>query len=327
MNIFANSNDKQSMIIIPEVTKQKTQAALSLGDMSIGITTLIFILTHRAQIAYSLQKMKKQDIQQLPSVKWNAKMIAKSYTIRTTIAKFIIAETLHHQLEKYTNLSEDEVNELLSQAVEELATATPKPGAKLLAPRAINENNILSHRLALMAKYIGIFQAKPLYDPSSIIKNTSIVLLNSVELSKCIIRLHESLQIPLNESLQKALDSGNDSQYRDALREIINDTLFEQGPVCFDDGIDLTTEDNKFPLEEILPLVDRPKPEKLTPVTQIPIAFLTNPLFAYAVGENEKIAKENKIVKKPASKLKTAAKAKAPTKPRAKSKVRVEKEG
>jgi len=330
MNIFfGNSSDKQPMIIIPEITKQKAQAALSIGSLSIGITTLIFILTHRAQMAFSLPKMKKQDIQQLPSVKWNAKMIAKNYMIRLTIAKFIIAETLHYQLEKFTNLNEEEANELLIQTVEELATTIPKPGAKLLAPRAINEKNILSHRSALMAKYIGIFQAKPLYDPGSIIKNTSIVLLNPVELFKCIISLHESLQIPLNENLQAALDSGNDSNYSKALMTIINDTLFEQieqEPICFDDGIDLNTEDNKFPLEEILPLVNRPKPEKLTPVTQIPKAFLTNPLFAYAVGANERIAKENKITEKSTSKPKAVAKVKASAKPKAKARAKAVKE-
>nr|YP_009144873.1 hypothetical protein [Euglenaria anabaena]AKJ83320.1 hypothetical protein [Euglenaria anabaena] len=323
-----NIKNERQMIIIPELNKQKVLAAEKIGSMSAGLTTLTFVLVHRAQISASLITLKKQDIQQLPSVKWNARLISKCPIIRRTIIKIVIAETINYELDEFVGLNPDQISNRLNETIDDLSQTVPTSGMRILPTRAINKTNLKSHRLAYIAKLVGIFQAKPLFEPGILIKNTSIILLSFEELAKLIIKMHENMQIPFDERIANALMTGNETTLTEAIKEIINEEIFNNqvddinNNIRFEDAIDLNTSDNKTMLEQMFP-ISRSKPTEINEKSPLPENYLTNPLFAYAVSINEKQISETKKVSKTTNatskSAKPSPKRKAPAKPKPKA--------
>jgi hypothetical protein len=300
------------ILILPEITKQKVIAADNIFPISTGLIIISILLAHRAQISSTLTKLTKQEIQQLPSMKWNAKQIAKSPIVRKTIAQLVVAETLTHEIYKFTKTNIEEANKIIVQTVENLAQSTPKAGSKILPPRAINENNLTSHRMALMAKYIGIWQAKPLYDPNSILKNISPTFLNPDELGKLVVLMHENLQIPIEKKYSDVYNSSKEKSHLEPLKSIVNEHLFEfneeendeDEKIIFDDAINFGTTNNITLIENIFPFISRPMPIESKFNEKIPEGLLNSPLFSYVANMNVKTAKEEKKSNKTISKKK-----------------------
>jgi hypothetical protein len=51
-----------------------------------------------------------------------------------------------------------------------LASTKPPRGVKVLTNSQITETTLSSHRLGIMAQLFGLWQSKPLYDPSLVVK-------------------------------------------------------------------------------------------------------------------------------------------------------------
>lgn len=294
-NIYS-SNPKNVAIIIPDVTKSQIQAANTIWPVSKGMTALIVITATRAQISASLPHINKSNIQQLESVKWNAKQIAKSPLIRTFVASLVIAQTYHFEFEKIKDLSSEEMEEHAKNLVQELVDTPPSPGNKVLPPRAIKDHNLNSHRLGLMAQKIGNWQAKPLFDPTSIIRNTPITTLTPEILLKHIILLHEQLEIELDEVFLNENNS-EDQDVEDGLTVIMKEAIYYKSEssddqIYFSDPIRLNSVNNKFPLENITPYINRPVPIDDLPTEKLPESLMANKLIKYASMVNETQSKE-----------------------------------
>lgn len=284
------------IVIVPDITKQKIKAAQEMNSMSIGLIITTVLIVHRAQLAAVLQKMEKQEIQQLPSIKWNAKQIAKADQVRLFMARLVVAETLNHELNTFKDLNINEAREKADSIAQELAATPPNPGIKILAPRAINANNLCSHRLALIARQVGTWQARPIYDPTSIVKNISITSLSGNDLGKLIVQMHQNLELDIDDTFDEAFkNSSSQEPHADALRAVIDEFLQssdDENKLVFNDAINLGSENNKVPIENLFPFLERTKPyENIEEVSLTP-EQLTSPLFNHALNLNEKLVKE-----------------------------------
>jgi hypothetical protein len=76
------------------------------------------------------------------------------------------------------------------------AKKTATFGNRVLAPAAINSENLLSHRLGLVSRMVEIFQSKLLFEPNSICRGFSIAALDFHGFMNLIGNLHYSLGIP-----------------------------------------------------------------------------------------------------------------------------------
>jgi hypothetical protein len=315
-------SSKNISVIIPDVNKSLILAANSIIPISKGLSALVILISIRAQVSASLLYLDKSDIQKLESVKWNAKQIAKSPLIRSVAASLAIAQTYNLEFEKIRNMSPEEMNEHATNLVQELIDTPASPGNKILAPHAIKEHNLTSHRLGLMAQKIGNWQAKPLFDPSSIVRNLSISTLTPEALYQLIILLHEQLEIQPYDGL---INSKVDNHRIISLTNIMKESIYYNSVhldeiIEFYDPIRINSEDNKTPLERILTFTERPFPIETISIEKLPDSLLTNPLVKYASKINEDQAKEvklskakfsNKQVKSITSKPKAKAKSKA----------------
>lgn len=321
MNAYYNNN--KPILIIPNVNKQLIQAAEDIESTSVGIIILIILLAIRAQITSYLSQSQfdKQFIQQLASVKWNARLLAKLPIVRQLKACLSIAETSYFELSHLKNLGSEEQMEYIIDLAYELASSPPDPKAKTLNPRAINEYNIKSHRLALMSRYTGIWQAQPLFNPDSLIRNISIATLTPEELGKLILELHTTLEIKVEPSFSRAIlkakEENNPNPLTQALKTVVDEQFSEEidGPkIIFEDAITLDTPNNLLPLETLFPFIVRTKAnDSFLNESPIPSELLKSPLLSYAANMNEKIKAE---FKKTTPKPKRAAKSKP--KPKAK---------
>lgn len=302
-------NNSNPLLIIPNITKQKISAANSVQPISAGLIVTIFLLAHRAQISASLPKMEKQSIQQLASAKWNARQFAKAPIVRSTIASIVVAETLMFEQNVWSNMTTDEAQNYAMNIYNDLLTSQITPGCRILPNNVINSNNIKSHRQALMAKYVGIWQATPIYEPNSIIKNITICNLNGNELGKQIISLHQNLQLEIDETFNSIImDSKNQDSFAEALSACITEYLLsEDEELLFEDAITISSKDNLFPLERLISNVSRPLPIDNSYNEPINEELLSSPLFSYVAAQNESI-KPNKKKAKPSPKRKPKAK-------------------
>lgn len=300
--IIQNSTNNKPFLIVPEVTKQLVVAANSISPISAGLITTIVLLVHRAQISAKLLNFKKQAVQQLPSIKWNAKQLAKAPIIRALIANLVTANTLNYELKFIRPLTVDEAQKHAQTRSEDLVDNSPSPGAKVLSPRAINEKNLKSHRHALMARNVGTWQARPIYDPTSVVKNVSPAILSANELGKLIVILHETFGIELDETFESILVKSEDpDRYKEAIRAVIDQHLNtnayaedKENTIVFDDAIDFNSPDNKTPIESVFSFIQRPKPFLEVFEQSLSPELINSPLFNYALNINKELTQDVK---------------------------------
>jgi len=292
MNTFT-----KALVVIPEINKPKMTAAESINGTSAGLILSALLLTHRAQISASLGQLQKQAIQQLESVKWNARQIARNPIVRSFIVKLVIAETINYDLSNFKNLPPEEVKQTIDIIVKDLDEASPSRDCKILTPRAINQSNIKSHRLACIAQLIGTWQARPIFEPLHIIKNHPASALGVEQFSEIIFDLHVSFGIPLDPRLEELVAQCNNKT--DALRQFLKES-FEQSlniglePLIFNDTVDFKSPRNLTPIEDLMPFITRPLPDSsFIEQDSLPNELLSSPLLNYGNIRNTALVNEN----------------------------------
>ena len=288
----------KTIVVVPEITKPKMLAAENINTNSAGLILLTFLLAHRAQISATLNQLQKQDIQRLESIKWNAKQIAKNPIIKSFAVRLVVAETINYEFNNISNFTKEQLEEVVETIVQDLENSSPNRDAKILNPRAINTSNLKNHRLAKLAQLNGIWQARPIFEPNTIIKNHPAAALGPDEFTNTIIDLHESFGINLDPKLQSLIvESGNKTE---SLKTVINDLFAESlqsggTNLTFNDTIDFKSPNNLTPLEGFMPFISRPLPDTLLHNQgSLPNELLSNPLFSYGASINAALTRENK---------------------------------
>lgn len=288
--------NNKPLIVIPEITKPKILAAEAINSTSGGLIILTLLLAQRAQISSSLPQYQKQDIQQLESIKWNAKQIAKTSIIRNFVVQLVLADTINYEMNKIKSLSKEEIDEYINYLAKDLVQSSPNRDAKILHPRAINQSNIKSHRLALIARYIGIWQARPIFEPYQIIKNHPAQALNAEQLSDIIFELHNTFDINLDSRLNELISSklSKEEALITFIKEYFKDNMQDE-KIIFSDIVNFKSVNNITPIEKLMPFIERPIPDTLISGEDFfSTELLANPLFNYGNNVNNTINKENK---------------------------------
>lgn len=298
-------------LIIPQINKNQVLAAETIAPTSSGLIILTLLLIHRGQVRANLLEHEPKFIQQLPSIKWNAKQIAKNPVVKEFNARMIVAETIFYDMPKMRGMSQEKVTEYAENITNDLILSHPDPKAKILNSRALNDDNIMGHRKALMTRNTGVWQAQALFNPENIIKNTNLARLGIEEIGNLISELHNSLGIALDpvftQAYNEAINIGDKSPYINAIKATIQEYLVstsdEFDKIVFEDAVNLDFKDNKTPLESLFPSLIRTKTNDLSGNTE-PFAqeLLESPLFSYAqniytreVNEIKKISSKRKI--------------------------------
>ncbi len=314
------------MVVIPEINKPKMTAAESIDSTSAGLIMITLLLTQRAQISASLGQLQKQSIQQLESMKWNARQIARNPLIRSLMVKLVIAETINYDLINFKNLPPEEVKKTIDAIVQELDETSPSRDCKILTPRAINQSNIKSHRLACIAQIVGTWQARPIFEPSLIIKNHPAAALGVEQFSTIVFDLHDAFEIPLDPRLAELVATCDNRT--DALRQFIKES-FEKGsnigvgPLIFNDTVDFKSPKNLTPIEDLMPFITRPLPDSsFIEQDSLSSELLSSPLLNYGNIRNTALVNENMKsgFSKPSSSSISNERKTAKSKPKAKDK-------
>lgn len=294
-------------IIIPLVNRNQMMAADSITPASASLIILCILLAHRAQIRATLASNDPKFIQQLASVKWNAKQLAKSPIISELNSCLVIANTLHFELPNIRNLAHDEATEHVKCVTLDLIESSPDPKAKILNSRAINDDNIKFHRLALKARNIGAWQANPIFNYNEIIRNTQISKVTGEDLGQYITELHNTLNISIDpdfeDNYNDAVKENDPTPYTTALKKVVDERFVSHNPeelkeIIFDDAINLNNSNNLVPIEELFPSIQRTKPKDFSALTEpLPEDLLKSPLFSYASSIVEKEIGEIKKAK------------------------------
>lgn len=329
MPVQNQKNTNNPCIIIPLLSKNQIIAAESIEPTSPGLTILCVLLTHRAQLTTILSKIDPKTIQQLPSIKWNAKQIARSPIISQLNCSIIIADTFNFEIKKLRGLSKEEGMEHALQIKFDLQNSSPDPKAKILNLRAINDSNIKTHRLALKARNIGTWQAQGIFGAQNIVKHVSLSQLNGETLGVLITNLHNSLGIELDPIFQAALNKAQEEKstkpYTEALKASLNEHFISYNPdelkeIVFEDAINIDFPNNITPIEELFPSISRTKSnDNSLEMEQIPNELLNSPLFAHAVEVNTKLSSELKRIT-PGKNSRNTNSAIAKSKPKSKAK-------
>jgi hypothetical protein len=322
-----------SKIIIPGITKKDLidYNEIFLGDNPcISLSTLCFLLAWRAQISSNLNGLlTSQEIQQLESMRWIAKQLSTNIQVKNLAALIAITRTLGFEAAHLASLQVEERMPYLRKLTMELALTRPPRGVKMLSNSQITNENLIKHRLGIMAQLYGLWQSKPLYDPNLVVRgtlpaqldiDTFCALINNLWIEMLgtdnlptfeqIIELRD--YIPIRHYSTGEEDVNIYQPLLEADGRIYNlqegENLVEQ-PTIFNDGISISKL-NLFILEAIflydkVSFIQRPLPSTIDPV-ETPSGD-TDPLLSRAVSSNQSIrAEQSRSTKKRPAKLSPA---------------------
>lgn len=242
------------MFYIPFITKSTVAIVEQLAPCYGELLFITLLMAHRAQVSIACASViPKDQVLQLESLKWNAKLLANHKQCKMFLAKIAVAETLAHEKENLAGLSVEESSKYLNQVAERLANEAKPKNARVIPPAAINPNNLNAHRHGKVAQYIGLAQAKPVFEPNKFISGISIANLDP----KGLLGLFEELSVKLNITPPNdgpLAPSTENKIPENGLILYIHELLgIQEGQihVTFDDAINLGSESNLLPLETL----------------------------------------------------------------------------
>jgi len=274
--------------IYPLLNKKIILAMSEFTNPGKALFLLGYLLGWRAQASITLSNiLSKTDMQQLPSFRWNAKMIGKNGEIRFFAASLAVVQTLGFEISINGNLTPQEFKENCALKAKMLAEGKPPAGCRILPPQALNEKNIENHRFALMAQSIGTWQSRSLFEPGEIIKGTSISALSIEKLFELI--LFVLAEVGIDSKDQEFIPNDGSESILNNIKQTLRNALGEIP--SFDDAITVGSTNNLLPLEDGLGY-NRSTPVDLTP--KVFTEFKSDPLYAFAL---EKASMDSKRVK------------------------------
>jgi len=158
--------------IIPGVAKRDFSSwKESNAERTALIETTVFLIAWRAQISATLSgQITTSEIQQLPTMRFIARQLSTNYQCKRLAATIAINRTLGFEAQELLSLATTKRPAYLQELVNTLALTKPPRGVKVLTNSQITETTLVTHRLGIMAQLYGLWQSKPLYDPTTVIK-------------------------------------------------------------------------------------------------------------------------------------------------------------
>lgn len=259
MNIFIPILDKQTLMVMEQMSPCFDQLLL-----------LSFFMAHRSQISMAtLGILNKEQLMQLDSSKWSAKQLANHPLLKNFYAKIAIAKTISFEMEVILKMTPEESKLHINSLVESMsdpAFRQPKTG-RIISPASLNKDNISAHRHGLVAQMVGIVQAKPIFEPSSIVKNVSISNLSFITFWEMHSIMVQALSVNPVDSTFAQEDGSIPVQPSNEYMKLWlckqlgwydeNMTMDNMPKFTFNDTVILGNENNLLPLEEVLH-VERP---------------------------------------------------------------------
>lgn len=244
----------------------------------------VFLIVWRIQMAATFgNMMPTKEVQGMPSMKENAKLIAK--LARPIAVAVAVSRTLSYDpviLNPENDKSTRAV--LLRETVENLIAEKPYRGSAVLKPNQINTETLGQHRQGIVSSLIGTWQSKALFDPRSVLTGippTTVTLKDVIDMAQDILSQTSQTTPPLTNPDEELKAVEN------ALTEILSEF-----PHPINDGVYLNPT-NLFPLEANLG-VQRTGPSVI--IAPPPISLDdTDPLL---VAANEQAVKLSKTLRK-----------------------------
>lgn len=311
------------MVQFPGLNKKTIKLADGVSPLYIPLLFLTLLLAHRAQISSASSGILPKDkVLTLASIKWNSKQIANSPLLQKLYATLAIMDTLAFEQNEMIKMSPEESVKHLDGKSDILSQQKKPKNARLVPRGAINENTLEAHRHGKIAQYIGLFQSKPVFDPSSVFPNMALANLSISQLFSSFHETMEKLEIqrpPAGSEWANWIASAQNPEEAEihALKCLINSILNMEGkPIIFDDGIGFGSDTNLLPIESVLNM-ERPI-SSVSPPGELNDAQKANPFLVAAVEQQKSIFEEAKAGKQTGSpkarQVNQAASQKTPTK-------------
>lgn len=288
------------MIQYPGLTKKSIQLCDGIYPLYFPLLILTLLLAHRAQVsAASSGILKKDKVLTLPSVKWNSKNIANLSCLKRFYAAISILDTLSYEQDSLESLSIEQSTKYLQGKIEELSQQKKPKNARLVPIRAISEKTVEAHRHGRVAQLIGLFQSKPVFEPSSVFPNTPIANLSVSQLLASFNQTVDKLEIqrPRNDSqwTNWIASSPNPEQAEVHALELLIQKELNIGtdPIIFDDAISFGSDNNLLPIEKPFNM-ERPI-SSISPPKDLSETQKLNPFLVAAVEQKKQAFEENTI--------------------------------
>jgi hypothetical protein len=325
-------------IYVPFLSKKLAQLANNVYNVHDVILVIMFLTAHRAQISMaSLGILPKDKILQLESMKWNSRLLANAAELKRFYALVAICETLSQETENLLPLNSAKAAEYLDNLSEVLSQEAKPRNARVISNAAITQENLNVHRHGKMAQYIGLLQAKPVFEPANIVKGAAVSVMGPGSFLDTALATLEKLEIqPLPETVtdsyayfvREALKTEGTSESEaktKALSYLLSYTLGWAADYVeiFDDAIGFGSDNNLLPLEVILP-ISRPINTVAKNVPNLTEEQMNNPFLREAadqlVSTNNEIKARNKGGQPKSPQSKAGLKSTAPPSPPSRSK-------
>jgi hypothetical protein len=292
---------KTLRLIIPSINISALSILAKFMPIGVWIGYTALLLIWRVQVTTSLSPSfnKIEEIQTLDTQKNIATIMSNSLPTKSLLAANALGETLY--LEKDAISSGIDLSDHLNNIVSELTTnpegGTLPPG-KVLPSKLLTSENVTSHRGGLINKTRGIIQTRGIYSPMEILQG--IIPSN--------LRIQDS--IPLIDSLYTAIDiTPTLEDFKTVFPQINVETTENVTPgeittqyfiadissrnFVFNDGINLGTQNNLFPIEKSLNIT-----RNLPPSLSVdPIPEDIDPLMKLVLTQQNNAAKQITVVR------------------------------
>lgn len=191
-------------IIIPDLKLKDFKLFTSIfGNHAFGIIIFLFLLVQRAQMATSVN-LTAQEIQKLDSMRWNAKqMLTDEFVIGFHTSRSMV-ESIQFSYSKIASLSPEDRNAILESEQNSIMNSSR---GKVLNPNQIDEETLSIHRKGLVMSYVGTAQSTPIYSPSDIVKNSSVMTMDFEAVYNYGVQLCDLLGYDLDNQIKEIIEN------------------------------------------------------------------------------------------------------------------------
>lgn len=320
------------MLIFPIFTVEALMLCNSIYPVYDTLVILTFLYAHRAQITSATTGILQKDkVLQLESIKWNSKLLANNPHLKLLYAQLAMVSTIQFEAKDLLDKTQEESAEILLQKSRDLSAETKPKNARVLSNSALNERNLNTHRHGKIAQFIGIGQAKPVFEPSSVFKGIPMSNITVSQTAELFVETAEKLGItpgpqsffgPENntEAFLRTIEKLLPVERPDMHQAILRPEARTQIPkTVFDDAINFGTPGNLLPLESAL-WVERPVRKKVDlNIGPLNEEQQKNPFLTAAISQREATLKDISSRTRPGSKPKDLTVPPAGSQPRSRT--------